>query len=689
MADRVQSTSPAPRRRDKPQLSCNACRRRKVRCDRLHPCSNCSSRGLASSCAFAAAPASQGMTPDRSQGSSIHRSQAARPGTAANVQTRINQLENLVLELMHQNNAPNIRPSPLQEPRSATHTQPAHTPIESDPECPVSPSPSDYGSISIRHARLNYVGSSHWAAILDSIVELRNHFAQEEGVLDQTPDPVLPPTSFPKPQLLYSGLPYETTLSIIKSIPPRPVVDRLVSRYFNVLDIAPGLVHSAHFLREYEKFWEAPQDAPIMWVGLLFSMICLSAQLQQASLAPPDSVQSPSRTPILAPEDPVDVYRAKTVQCLLLGHYTMGGPYVLETLILYFLSECFNLKDMEIGIWVLSGTIMRIAVHMGYHRDAKHFPTISPFAGEMRRRAWATLVQLDFSISTQLGLPTLIKESQTDTAEPRNLYDSDFDESTIELPQSRPVSEVTPTLYVLAKLQLISVGLKVANVAAEPRTHSYTDVLELDRQITEARNALPSSLKWNGLATSLDVSSQIIIQRIWLEVTLQQLTIVLHKKFLDPSRLQQNYRSSRIACLNAAMKILELQRLVDEETQADGLLYQSRWRVSSAFSNDFLLATSILCYGLQSHTERQKEQPMNTEGIDIEPTLLGKIRLLLDTSRSIWSRQCARSREAQKAVAAIQYVLGNAGAGVMNNATDEGFPVSTTSAAVSYFPGLL
>ncbi len=66
---------------------------------------------------------------------------------------------------------------------------------------------------------------------------------------------------------------YETPASIIKSLPPRPVVDRLVSRYFNVLDIAPGMlpnlsiaprnssiyiltnqglgvVHSSHFLRE-------------------------------------------------------------------------------------------------------------------------------------------------------------------------------------------------------------------------------------------------------------------------------------------------------------------------------------------------------------------------------------------------------------------------------------------------------
>ncbi len=130
----------------------------------------------------------------------------------------------------------------------------------------------------------------------------------------------------------------------------------------------------------------------------------------------------------------VDRYREKAIQCLILGHYTKGGPYVLETLILYFLVECFHLKDMEIGIWVLVGNIVQIAIHMGYHRDARHFPNISPSPARCEGRVWAMIVQLDFSISTQLGLPRLVKESQTNTAEPRNLYDSDFDEHTAELP---------------------------------------------------------------------------------------------------------------------------------------------------------------------------------------------------------------------------------------------------------------
>ncbi|KAI1117106.1 fungal-specific transcription factor domain protein [Nemania sp. NC0429] len=572
---------------------------------------------------------------------------------------RIDQLENLVLGLMHQ-----TRPdSYSQRSRSSLSPPDLDRPSIVTPgaQRDVSPTPSDHGSIRIQQMVVSYVNSSHWAAILDSITDLRTHFAQEEEPHPPASDPLQPLSSCPKPQLLYSGLKYENPASIVKALPPRPVVDRLISRYFNILDIAPGIVHSGQFLRE--QAFLSPMEASLSL-----------EQLRSASQAAEAQVTA-------------DRYKEKAIQCLILGHYTNGGPHVLETLILYFLIECFHIKDMEIGIWVLVGSIVQIAIHMGYHRDAKHFPNISPFAGEIRRRVWAMIVQLDMSISTQLGLPRLVKESQTNTAEPRNLYDSDFDEHTVELPPSRPETEVTPTLYVLAKLRLLSVGVKVADLATEPRLHSYDEIVDLDKQINAARDALPSSLKWDGLASSLNVPSQMIIQRIWLEIIVQQLKIVLHRKFIEPSRLHRQYDSSRSACFSAAMKILELQRLVDEETQPDGLLYQNRWRVSSAFTNDFLLATSILCYFLKSHADKRQEQSSRSEDAGAEAVDIAKTRQLLKESQDIWSRQCDGSREARKATAALRYVLGNSRPGPELGASQAVLPASFPSAEVSYFPG--
>ncbi|KAJ5469873.1 Transcription factorfungi [Penicillium desertorum] len=677
---------PPSRRRYKPQLSCNSCRWRKVRCDRLRPCSNCSSRGLGSSCAYTNITTTT-ATSSPAQAASRGRLQVP----ATNMKDRVNQLESLVLELMHQTESSprkqrleRIRPEkshevtgesplrdlqhvmPSQRSRSDRSVPPENseraTMMEYETQHEVSPSPSDYGSFRTPETGINYVSSSHWAAVLDSITDLRDHISRDEEAHSRVSDPVRPTASFPEPQLLYSCIMHGTSASILKSLPTRLTVDRLVARYFNIIDIVPGIVHSGKFLREYEEFWKAPHEAPILWVGILFSIMCLSTQFQQAfsSTSGSSPILGHSRKGSqVGTQALVEMYKENTIQCLLLGHYTKGGPYVLETLILYFLIENFHLKDMEIGIWVLVGNIVQIAIDMGYHRDVKHFPSITPFAGEMRRRV------------------------DTDTAEPRNLNDSDFNEDTPTLPET----EVTPTLYVLAKLRLLSVGAKVADVATQPQPHSYAEILMLDQQINEAGNTLPSSLKWTGLASSLNVPSQIMIQSIWLEVSIQQLKIVLHRKFLEPSRLHRQYDRSRSACLDAAMQILELQRLVDEETQEDGLLYQSRWRVSSAFINDFLLATSVLCFYIQTHSKEKDAKLGSFNEAEVELVDMDRIRDLLRISQTIWSRQSANSREARKAVAALNYILNDSRVRAEPHTAEYASVSAVPATAVSYFPG--
>lgn len=102
-------------------------------------------------------------------------------------------------------------------------------------------SPSDHGRIKIRESGASYVSTAYWAAILDSIAELRDHLEEDEEQTMLTPNTVQPHADFPCPQLLYSDCAARVTPALIlDSIPPRPVVDRLVSRYFNVRDMDLG-----------------------------------------------------------------------------------------------------------------------------------------------------------------------------------------------------------------------------------------------------------------------------------------------------------------------------------------------------------------------------------------------------------------------------------------------------------------
>lgn len=125
----------------------------------------------------------------------------------------------------------------------------------------VPPSPSDYGTIRIQESGTSYVSSAHWVAVLDSIAQLRDHFAHEDQINAHVSDPLQlqeANSATLRPQLLYGCSVHVTLASILQAIPPRSVVDRLVSRYFNDLDMATGKV---------TKYADAPKLSGILLVA--------------------------------------------------------------------------------------------------------------------------------------------------------------------------------------------------------------------------------------------------------------------------------------------------------------------------------------------------------------------------------------------------------------------------------------
>ncbi|KNB10472.1 hypothetical protein FOXG_10665 [Fusarium oxysporum f. sp. lycopersici 4287] len=471
----------------------------------------------------------------------------------------------------------------------------------------------------------SYVGSVHWAAVLDSISELRDHYEeQEEARLLATNDHLF--LHSPGPRLLYE--PVQTTKAdLLASVPARPVVDRMVARYFNTQGVVPSILHSGRFLQEYDKFWQDPPAMPCIWIGLLFSAMCV-ATLCQHSIDDPTDPEIQGR---------VRVFREQTLHSLILGQYTRGGEYVLETLINYLI--CI---------------IVQLALSQGYHRDPHNFPSITPFSGEMRRRVWAVIVQLDLRLSSQMALPCVLKSQQYDTAEPRNLLDTDFDENTIGLPPSRPETEVTPVLYSLAKGRIDKMMGLVNDIVNDTKEHPYTEIVELDRKLQEAEESLPPIFKWQPLSQSFMVAPEIIMHRVLLQLAIQRLTIWLHRKYLAPSYTHTCYQHSRKACVQAAIKVLEFQQIVLEETQGDGLLYPTRWArwmlLSSRPRAVFLLGVSILCY----YVQLTKSRP----DVSLDESTGSKIHGLLRNAYPLWLHSTTVSREARRAIDYLSLRLG-------------------------------
>lgn len=338
-----------------------------------------------------------------------------------------------------------------------------------------------------------------------------------------------------------------------------------------------------------------------------------------------------------------NLFREQTVRCLNLAQYTTGCDYVLETLVNYLTSEQFLSKDSTNGLWLVQGIIVQIALSLGFHRDPSSFPKLSPFTGEMRRRIWAVIVQMDLRLSSQMALPRLLKLQESDTMEPRNLLDTDFSPEIVELPPSRPETEVTPVLYSLARSRIDRMNGLVSDLINNTQEPPYSKVMSLDSQLQNSMDSLPPTFRWKPLAKSFMEPPQIVMHRVLLQLALQRQIVWLHRKYLSPLYVEADYSYSHQACVAAAIKILDLQRMVDEEIETEGLLHSVRWMfMSSRFQAVFLLGISIICYYIQV----AKAHP----SVALDSETMTKIYDVLQSTYPTWAQLRTISVEAEHAL---------------------------------------
>ncbi|KAB5572632.1 fungal-specific transcription factor domain-containing protein [Coniochaeta sp. 2T2.1] len=381
------------------------------------------------------------------------------------------------------------------------------------------------------------------------------------------------------------------------------------------------------FLREYEFFWVDPSTLPIAWIGLLFSIICLAVLVSDTTDSPSQDVSQRTLQ--------VCLYREKTVQCLLAAEYTKPGPYVLETMTHYLYIEFVLHADANKDVWYLLSLAVNMAKRMGYHRDPSHFRGISPLQAELRRRLWSKVLMSDIIVSSQMGMPRMISESEYDATEPRNLIASDLDglDDNAELPPARPETEYTPTLNQIARRRILIALGKVLDLTTAVKPATHAEVMAVDSALHAAAAKLPAPLKPKSMAASVTDPPQQILARLFLQHLLYKGQIMLHRRFLPLSNTQKLAGSSH---------------LLDEETQPGGVLYTMRYRVTSSMNHLFLTATVILCSLLD------KKQTLGREE---------DILSALKRARAIWLRKSETSNEAKKAAETVSIVFASRGGG--------------------------
>ncbi|KAH7150336.1 fungal-specific transcription factor domain-containing protein [Dactylonectria estremocensis] len=556
-------------------LSCASCRQRKLKCDRNQPCSNCLARDA--ECTYASGRRGRGFPQSR--------------GGNPQLEDRIRRLEQLISTMASQT------PQQAESNSASSNKQKASSNATSSYSDPAELLEIKPGRMMASDNQTTYVSGTHWAALCNEVAELREGF--DRGILVDNSELVehLPYGAGP---MLLEGLQGTPDIeNILSDVPPMSVASRLVSRYFSSNEISSVILHGPTFEQEYTRFWLDPQQASPAWIGLLFGVMTIGLFLFMRS-------QEDLPGDLGKPMDVLEVFHRRSTECLVLSKYSAApGSYTMETLILNAQVEFIRRRDANLGVWVLGGIIIRIALRMGYHRDPAHHPQLSVFQGEMRRRLWGLVFQLDALTSCQIGLPPMIQEQQCDTQVPHNLRDEDFGPDSAQLPSSRPETELTPVLYVIAKARLSSIFRKIFNQVSLGRIEDYDHIMDLDQRLEKERRAIPPSFHMASLHVSVIVPPHLLMRRYNLELLGLKARCILHRHHMTKSCTDAKYAFSRTACVEAAMAILNHQADIMKEVQDGGRLHLHRWFVNSLELHDFLLASMVVCLEIGFRTRVQ------------------------------------------------------------------------------------
>lgn len=483
-----------------------------------------------------------------------------------------------------------------------------------------------------------------------SFLELEEEAEQETEKQESEDD-----TELPHRYTLIVGSPRPLSKrELLQNLPPKAEVDRLVFIYLRGGDPTSIMFHEPSFRLEYERHWQNPEAAPVIWIALIYGMLCLASIF---SLRVPASGMNPPSPEAVLKQ--AARYHDLCASAAVLGDFSRPKPWSLETVMLYAAAEFLSGSGgggSPTDVWHIFGTVIRIALRMGYHRDPSHYG-ISPFQGEMRRRTWYLIYGLDVLLGFSLGMPSIARGFQSDTRLPRNLHNEDMSPDMTDLPPERPDSELTIVLYTIAKAKLLSVFAPAADAAHSVTPPTYPEIMDLDRKLEEIHSSMPMAYKMKPLEESVGERPDVIMNRLNLELLYQKTRCVLHRTYLAKAHHDSRYEHSRKACLEASLALLQLQAMIYQACQPGGLLVRCSWYYGSLTSHDFLLAAMLLCLEINLNRERKIKEPESyCEGPFSSAEMFGS----LENATHIWDSyedDLIDASDTKRAARAFRHIL--------------------------------
>ena len=335
---------------------------------------------------------------------------------------------------------------------------------------------------------------------------------------------------------------------LLQFLPDQETVDYLVRFYFDTFETTYRILHRPSFWKEYQMFWEDPQSTNpafvIVMLLMMAAVVCLSPKDRPTYIG--DSAIARERAVLwievsewwLRRHSRKNIYLAIwQIRCLLV------------------LSKQVNVIKKK-QIWTAAGTLVREGMSAGFHRDPSSLGgKVSVFDQEMRRRLWATMVELELQASIDRGMPSASAGIPSDCTTVLNVNDEDLIVEGDRPPISKPWGEYTESSFLHISRASFSLRVSLNSLANDLGSPlQYEEVLSYEDMITKELQNLPSSAESGDNRNIRELSD---VARTLLDVQLRQSLILLHAPFARQADTNSRYLVSRMICFKAAASIIE------------------------------------------------------------------------------------------------------------------------------------
>ncbi|KAJ5964283.1 uncharacterized protein N7479_004159 [Penicillium vulpinum] len=544
--------------------SCVTCRRRKVRCNKRSPCSNCSKAGI--DCIFPP----PGRAPRKSK----------RPPDAE-LLARLRRLEGVIDHLRSNGNTedgstPNKAPSSTTGSSTARSEPTAPTSVSVEPQnqpdvdpCPFEQSdpkklvPSkfenEFGRLVIDEGRSRYVSNRLWTSLGDEIEELQDILDHSSSEEDDTPSPES--SQLRSHDGFLFGF-YSLSQSLQEFHPSMSNVSILWETYLE--NVAPliTIVHRPTARKMFAEAAQHPEALDKNSEALLFSMYLCSV----ISMKPDDCW-------FKLGEDRATVvkrYRFATEQALAKAGFLNTQSLVLLQAAVLFL-VCVRREDDSKFVWSMTSIVLRLAQGLGLHRDGTNF-SLKPFETEMRRRLWWHISLLDVRSSEDHGTEPLISERMYDTRLPLNINDEDISPDMEDPPEER--EGFTDVTFCLIRCEITSALRRANYVCPGAQFRSPNSLPPIERAGRMIKIISDRCEQRYIRHCNMDIPAQ------WCAATvgrliLAKLWLIVHHPMTRKDR-GNVFQATRDSLLVTAIEVLEFGRLLETDPKTAKWAWLSR-----------------------------------------------------------------------------------------------------------------